>query len=100
MAVMLEVIIAVLICVLLAITTVALMVGILGSLAGELFERCPQCGRYGLTEGGRRHADECPPTWRRAVANFVHRSRGHVNLPSLEVPVPMQSAAVSEVPAP
>ena len=40
--------------------TWALLVGAVGVISGERFERCPRCGRLGFTEHGARHPRGCP----------------------------------------
>jgi hypothetical protein len=46
---------------LMAVTTWAAMVGGIGALSGGRFERCPRCGRHGLSTIGPLHPDGCPP---------------------------------------
>ena len=64
MVLVLEVLVVLLVMGLFAATALAMVVGLTGGLAGELFERCVQCGRYGLTVGGRRHNGQCPRSLR------------------------------------
>ena len=52
-------------------TTWALLVGAVGALSDERFERCPHCGRLGFTENGVRHPNGCPLT-------IFHLSAHHV----------------------
>jgi hypothetical protein len=72
MDVLLETLIVVLVIGLVGATTLAMMVGFIGGVAGEPFERCTHCGRYGLTVRGLRHEAGCPPTW---SGNVTHVSR-------------------------
>jgi hypothetical protein len=60
MALFLEITVVVLVVGLLAATALAMAVGLVGGLAGEVVERCRQCGRYGLTVRGQRHDGKCP----------------------------------------
>lgn len=54
------------------------VVGFYGAIAGEKFERCPRCGKRGLTSGGVRHPDGCPEG---VVAHFGrHHSIHHLHL--------------------
>jgi hypothetical protein len=47
--------------VLMAFTTYAAVVGGIGALSGGRFERCPRCGRHGLSVRAPLHPDGCPP---------------------------------------
>lgn len=51
---------------LLAFDTFALAVGITGLVGGEGLRRCGACGRWGMSDHGRVHADGCP-------AHHAHR---------------------------
>lgn len=51
---------------LLAFDTFALAVGITGLVGGEGLRRCGVCGRWGMSDHGRVHADGCP-------AHHAHR---------------------------
>jgi hypothetical protein len=46
---------------LMAFTAYAAIVGGIGALGGGRFERCPRCGRHGLSVRGPLHPDGCPP---------------------------------------
>ena len=72
MVVSFEVVAAVLVAVLLVFTAYALTAGILGGVFGERFARCPRCGRFGLTVGGRRHRGGCPPSPHDFATQLVH----------------------------
>jgi hypothetical protein len=78
MAVFLEVLVTVLVVVFLGVATLALALGLAGGLTGELFERCSNCGRYGLTVDGVRHeGGECPAFLPRRAVELFHRRREH-----------------------
>jgi hypothetical protein len=59
---------------LMAVTTWAAVVGGIGALSGARFERCPRCGRHGLSQRGVLHPDRCPP--QRYSERLAHRWHG------------------------
>jgi hypothetical protein len=71
MAVAAEVIAAILIAVLLAATAFAMMIGILGGVFGEGFERCARCGHMTLSMHRQAHQFGCPETVRQHLLHAV-----------------------------
>lgn len=67
-----EVVIVLLSAVLLGIACFGLVIGAAALLDDEHLERCPSCHRFGLTAGGTRHPEGCPPS---AVSHLAHPVR-------------------------
>ena len=59
---------------LMAFTAYAAIVGGIGALTGGRFERCPDCGRHGLSTTGQVHPHGCPPRhYSEPLAHLWHR---------------------------
>jgi hypothetical protein len=71
MAVAAEVIAAILIAALLAATAFAMVIGILGGVFGEGFERCARCRQLTLSMHGQAHPYGCPDTVRQHLMHAV-----------------------------
>ena len=71
MAIAAEVIAGIFVVVLLAATALAMLVGILGGVFGEGFERCERCRHITLSFEGRPHPGGCPATLHQHVAHVV-----------------------------
>jgi hypothetical protein len=71
MAVAAEVIAGILIAVLLVATAFTLVVGIMGALFSEGFERCDDCGHRTLGLEGMAHPHGCPGTLHEHAAHVV-----------------------------
>jgi hypothetical protein len=75
--VLVVVVLAILIGLLGAAAVYGLVVGLLAATSGERFVRCPTCGRFGLTVGGRRHPGGCPVAHARPWLARAHEPRLH-----------------------
>ena len=80
MAVAAEVITSVLVVVLLLATVLTMVVGILGSVFGEGFERCRQCGRVTFCIKGQTHPAGCPAPLHEHLAHLVDATVHGVHL--------------------
>ena len=80
MAVAADAIAAILIALLLAATAFAMVIGILGGVFGEGFERSGRCGHLTLGMHGQAHPYGCPETWRQHVAHLVEAAFHGVHL--------------------
>lgn len=72
MIVTVEVLCGVVVAGLLAFASYGTLMGVVGGYFGERFERCPDCGRLGMTQDGERHAHGCP----HAVSQLSHAVEG------------------------
>lgn len=80
MAVAAEVIAAILIALLLAATAFAMVIGILGGVFGEGFERCTRCRHVTLGMHGQAHPYGCPETLRQHLTHVVEVALHDVHL--------------------
>lgn len=80
MAVAAEVIAAILVALLLLATALTLLIGIMGAVFGEGFERCPHCGHHTLAVMGQTHPHGCPGTLAEHAAHLVHAAFHRVHL--------------------
>jgi hypothetical protein len=80
MAVAAEVITTILVVVLLLATAVTMVIGILGGVFGEGFERCPQCRRVTLCVKGQTHPAGCPATLHEHLEHLVDATFRGVHL--------------------
>lgn len=72
----LEVVIVVIVSTLIVVSVSGMAIGVETWLAGERFERCPSCRRYGLTAEGVRHPTGC----RRIPMRGPHPGHGWAHL--------------------
>lgn len=80
MAVAAEVIAGILIAILLVVTALTLLVGIMGALFSEGFERCPRCEHWTLGMRGVAHPHGCPDNLFEHTAHVVQAAFHHVHL--------------------
>jgi hypothetical protein len=80
MAVAAEVIAGILVAVLLLATAFTLVVGIMGALFSEGFERCARCSHWTLAMKGLTHPNGCPETLHEHAAHLVHAAFHDVHL--------------------
>jgi hypothetical protein len=66
---------------LLAVTTYCLAIGLLAAVSGSRFERCPTCGRHGLTDGAGPHPDGCPDDLWAHVVHLVRHASARIHRP-------------------
>ncbi len=79
MAMTAEVIAGILVVLLLVATVLALVIGTLGGVFGEGFERCGRCGRLTLSIKGEAHPDGCPVTPYSQVTHVAHAAMHHAH---------------------
>ena len=80
MAVAAQVVVWILVALLLGATAFPLLVGIMGALFSEGFERCDRCGHWTLGFEGMAHPQGCPGTLYEHVAHVVEVAFHRVHL--------------------
>jgi len=80
MAVAAEAITTVLVVVLLSATAATMLIGILGGVFGEGFERCRRCGHLTLCCKGQAHPFGCPASVHEHVVHLVDATVRGVHL--------------------
>lgn len=80
MAVAAEVIAGILVAILLVATALTLVVGIMGAVFSEGFERCARCGHWTLGVDGMAHPHGCPGSFYEHGAHLVQAAfhRAHL----------------------
>lgn len=80
MAMAAEVIAGILVVLLLLATVFALVIGTLGGVFGEGFERCRRCGHLTLSIGGDTHPSGCPVTLYAHATHVTHAAIRHAHV--------------------